>query len=120
MAGNSFAFATTLIQCVCGACLPHKALQKLLASGANGLDSLYEQILSSASWTEDFCQIIGTIMVLKDNKSISFLSSLLSLHHEEVICELLEAQSIIKIPGDDNEPIMLYHTSLLDFLTIQS
>jgi len=120
MAGNSFAFATTLLQCVGGDRMPHRALQKLLASGVNGLDSLYEQVLSSASWTEGFCQILGTITVLKDNKSISFLSSLLSLPHEEVICELLEVQSIIKIPGDDNEPIILYHTSLRDFLTIQS
>jgi hypothetical protein len=119
-AGSSFAFATTLIQYVGGDRLPHKALQKLLTSGVNGLDSLYEQVLSSASWTKDFCQILGTITVLKNNKSISFLSSLLSIHHEEVICELLEVQSIIKIPGDDNEPIMLYHTSLWDFLTIKS
>ena len=120
MAGSSFAFATTLLQCVGGDCMPHRALQKLLASGANSLDSLYEQVLSCASWTEGFCQILGTIIILKDNKSISFLSSLLSLPHEEVICELLEVQSIIKIPGDDNGPIMLYHTSLRDFLTIQS
>jgi len=119
-AGSSFAFATTLIQHIGGDCMPHKALQKLLASGVNSLDSLYEQVLSSASWTEDFHQILGTIMVLQNNKSISFLSSLLSLHHEEVICELLEVQSIIKIPGDDNEPIMLYHTSLWDFLTLKS
>ena len=119
-AGGSFAFATTLIQCVGGDRMPHKALHKLLGSEVNGLDSLYEQVLSSASWTEDFCQILGTVMVLKDNKSISFLSSLLSLHHEEVICELLEVQSIIKIPGDDNEPIMLYHTSLRDFLMVKS
>ena len=98
--------------------MPHKALQQLLE--ANSLDSLYEQVLSSASWTEGFCQILGTIMILKDNKSISFLSSLLSLQHEEVICELLQVQSVIKIPGDDNEPIMLYHTSLRDFLTIKS
>ena len=119
-AGSSFAFATTLLQCVGGDRMPYKALQKLLASGADGLDSLYEQVLSSASWTEDFCQILGTVIVLKDNKSISFLSSLLSLHHEEVICELLDIQSVIKIPGDDNEPVMLYHTSLRDFLTIKS
>jgi hypothetical protein len=59
-------------------------------------------------------------MILEDNKSISFLSSLLSLQHEEVICELLQVQSVIKIPGDDNEPVMLYHTSLRDFLTIKS
>jgi len=119
-ADGSFAFATTLIQCVGGDHMPHKALQKLLAIEANGLDSLYEQVLSSASWTEGFCQILGTIMILKDNKSISFLSVLLSLQHEEVICELLQVQSVIKIPGDDNEPIMLYHTSLRDFLTIKS
>jgi hypothetical protein len=119
-AGSSFAFATTLIQCVGGDLMPHKALQKLLASGINSLDPLYEQILSSASWTAGFCQILGTIMILEDNKSISFLSSLLSLPHEEVICELLQVQSVIKIPGDDDEPIMLYHTSLRDFLTIKS
>ena len=119
-ADGSFAFATTLIQCVSGDHMPNKALQKLLAFEANGLDSLYEQVLSSASWTDNFCQILGTIMILEDNESISFLSSLLSLQHEEVICELLQVQSIIKIPGDDDEPIMLYHTSLRDFLTIQS
>ena len=120
MAGGSFAFATTVIQCVGGDLMPHRALQRLLASRVTGLDSLYEQILSSASWSEDFCQILGTIMVLTNNKSISFLSSLFSLHHEDVICELLQVQSIIKIPGGDNEPVMLYHTSLRDFLTIKS
>ncbi|KIK01532.1 hypothetical protein K443DRAFT_98399 [Laccaria amethystina LaAM-08-1] len=119
-AGSSFAFATTLIQCVGGDLVPHRALEKLLATGVNGLDSLYEQVLSSASWSGDFCQILGTIMVLKDNKSISFLSSLLSLQHEEVICGLLQVQSIIMIPGDDDEPVVFYHTSLRDFLTIQS
>ena len=59
-------------------------------------------------------------MILEDNQSVSFLSSLLNLQHEEVIHELLQVQSIIKIPGGDNEPIMLYHTSLRDFLTIKS
>ena len=118
--GSSFAFATTFIQCVCRDRMPHKALQKLLATGVNGLDLLYEQVFSSASWTDNFHQILGTIMILEDNKSISFLSSLLSLQHEEVICELQDIQSVIEIPGHDDEPIMLYHTSLPDFLTIKS
>ena len=119
-AGNSFAFATTLIHYVGGDPMPHKALQQLLESGADGLDPLYKQVLLSASNTAAFCQILGTIMILKDNKSISFLSSLLSLWHEEVIHELLGVQSIIKIPGHDDQPIMLYHTSLRDFMTIKS
>ena len=119
-AGSSFAFATTLIQFVGGYPMPHNALQKLLKSGVNGLDSLYEQVLSSASGTADFHQIIGTIIILEDSKSITFLGSLLHLQNEEVFCELLGVQSIIKIPGNDDEPVMLYHTSLQDFLTIKS
>ena len=55
-----------------------------------------------------------------NNHTISFLSSLLNLLLEEVIHELLRVQSIIKIPGHDDEPIMLYHTSLWDFLSIES
>jgi hypothetical protein len=95
-AGSSFAFATTLIQFVRGYPMPHKALQKLLESGVNGLDPLYEQVLSSASGTADFHQILGTIIILEDNKSITFLSSLLHLQNEDVVCELLGVQSIIK------------------------
>ena len=119
-AGSSFAFAMTLIQFVGGDSMPHKALQQLLESGADGLDPLYKQVLCSASRTAALHQILGTIMILEDNQSISFLSCILYLQHEEVIHELLGVQSIIKIPGDDDEPIMLYHTSLRDFLTLKS
>ena len=119
-AGSSFAFAATLLQFVGGDSMPNKALQQLLESGADSLDLLYKQVLSSAAWTAALHQILATIMILEDNHSVSFLSSLLNLQHEEVIQELLGVQSIIKIPGDDNQPIMLYHTSLRDFLTIKS
>jgi hypothetical protein len=119
-AGSSFAFAATLIQFVGGDSMPQKALQLLLESGANGLDPLYKQVLSSASRTAALHHILGTIMILEDNQSITFLSSLLHLQHEEVIHELLGIQSIIKIPGHDDQPIMLYHTSVRDFLTIKS
>ena len=119
-AGSSFAFAMTLIQFVGGNSMPHKALQQLLESGADGLDPLYKQVLSSASGTAALHEILGTIMILEDNQSIPFLSSLLNLQHEEVIHELLGVQAIIKIPGDDDQPIMLYHTSLRDFLTLKS
>ena len=119
-AGSSFGFATTLIQFVGRHSMPHKALQQLLESRVDGLDPLYKQVLSSASWTAALQQILGTIMILEDNQSISFLQSLLYLQHEEIIHELLGVQSIIKIPGDDDQPIMLYHTSLRDFLTIKS
>ena len=50
-AGSSFAFATTLTQYVGGDSMPHKAMQQLLESAADGLDPLYKQVLSSASRT---------------------------------------------------------------------
>jgi len=48
-AGSSFAFSATLIQFVGGDSMPHKTLQQLLESGADGLDPLYKQVLSSTS-----------------------------------------------------------------------
>ena len=119
-AGSSFMFSATLVRLVREAPMPYKVLQEVLDSGSNGLDPLYKQVLSSASQTPAFHQLIGTIMVLQTNQSINSLSSLLDIQAAEIVLELLKVQSIVKIPGDDNELIVLYHTSLLDFLTIKS
>ena len=121
-AGNSFMFAITLIQLVRSSTMPDEALQQVLSSEITGLDPLYMQVLSNAyaSHTPALDQILGTIMVLLSNHSILFLSSLLSLHPKGIVCGLLAVQSIVKIPGGDDEPIMLYHTSFRDFLTTKS
>ena len=111
-AGSSFMFAATLVRLVREAPMPYKVLQEVLDSGSNGLDPLYKQVLSSASQTLAFHQLIGTIMILQTNHSINSLSSLLDIQAGEIVHELLKIQSIVKIPGDDNEQIMLYHTSL--------
>ena len=119
-AGSSFMFAGTLVRLVREAPMPYKVLQKFLDSGSNGLDPLYKQVLSSTSQTPAFHRVIGTIMILQTNLSINALSSLLDIQAGEIVLELLKVQSIVKVPGDDNELIMLYHTSLRDFLTIES
>ena len=119
-AGSSFMFAATLIRLVREDPMPYKILQEVLDSGSNGLDPLYKQVLSSASQTTAFHRLIGTIMILQTNPSINFLSLLLDIPAGEIVLELLKVQSIVAIPGDDDEPIMLYHTSLRDFLTIKS
>ena len=59
-------------------------------------------------------------MILQTNQSINTLSLLLDIQAGEIVLELLKVQSIVKIPGDDNELIMLYHTSLQDFLITKS
>ena len=119
-AGSSFMFAGTLVWLVKEDSMPYKVLQEVLDSGSNGLDPLYKQVLSSASQTPAFHRLIGSIMILQTNQSINSLSLLLDIQAGEIVLELLKVQSIVKIPGDDNELIMLYHTSLRDFLTIKS
>ena len=119
-AGSSFMFAATLVRLVGEDPMPYKVLQEVLDSGSNGLDPLYKQVLSSASQTPAFHQLIGSIMILQTNQSINSLSLLLDIQAGEIVLELLKVQSIVKIPGDDDELIMLYHTSLRDFLTIKS
>ena len=119
-AGSSFMFAATLVRLVREDVMPYKALQEVLDSGTNGLDPLYKQVLSSASQTPAFHRLIGTIMILQTNQSINSLGLLLDIQAGEIVLELLKVQSIVKILGDDNELIMLYHTSLRDFLTIKS
>jgi len=119
-AGSSFMFAATLVRLVGEDPMPYKVLQDVLDSESNGLDPLYKQVLSFASQTPAFHRLIGSIMVLQTNQSISSLSLLLDIQAGEIVLELLKVQSIIKIPGHDDELIMLYHTSLRDFLTIKS
>jgi hypothetical protein len=119
-AGSSFMFAATLVRLVRENPMPYKVLQEVLASGSNGLDPLYKQVLSSASQTPTFYRLLASIMVLKTNQSINSLGLLLDIQAGDIVLELLKVQSIVKIPGDDNELIMLYHTSLRDFLSIKS
>lgn len=120
MAGSSFMFAVTLIQFIGTSTIPDEALQQVLSSGITGLDPLYKQVLLNASPTPVLDQILGTLMIIFENPSIIFLSSLLCLQPQKIVQELLAVQSVVKIPGDDDEPVMLYHTSLRDFLIDQS
>ena len=119
-AGSSFMCAATLVRLVKENPMPYKVLQEVLDSKSNGLDPLYNQVLSSAPQTPAFHRLIGSIMILQTNQSINSLSLLLDIQAGEIVLELLKVQSIVKMPGDDRELVMLYHTSLRDFLTTKS
>jgi len=93
-------------------------LQEALAAEA-GLDTLYSQVLSDAHRDDNFDRVIGTVTVLRHAMSITSLAQLLRLQSEEIVQTLLGVQSILMIPGDDNQSIQLFHTSLRDFLTSQ-
>jgi hypothetical protein len=119
-AGGSFMFATTLIYWIEASEFPDRDLKVVLQSDVMGLDPLYKQVLSEVSLTPSFYHILGTIMILVENQSITALSKLLKFQSREIIHDLLAVQSLLLIPGDDDQPIQLFHTSLRDFLTSQA
>lgn len=119
-AGGSFMFATTLISWIEASEFPDRDLKLVLQSDVVGLDPLYKQVLSEVSLTPSFHHILGTTMILVENQSITAISKLLGFQSREIIHELLAVQSLLLIPGDDDQPILLFHTSLRDFLTSQA
>jgi hypothetical protein len=114
-ASSSFIFAFTLINYVDDS-QPHQKLPIALSANA-GLDPLYAQVLLAAPRSQNFKRVIGTILLLTSNLSITALGHLLQLDTADILEALLGVQSILMIPGNDNQPVQLFHTSLRDFLT---
>jgi hypothetical protein len=113
---GSFVFANTLINSVNdGSDLPHRKLSVALTAHA-GLDPLYTQVLSATPRSQNFDRVISTIMLLKYPLSVVSLGHLLHLETADILHAILGIQSILFIPGDDDEPVQLFHTSLRDFL----
>ncbi|TDL30207.1 hypothetical protein BD410DRAFT_780754 [Rickenella mellea] len=113
-----FIFASTLLRYVEAATMPHRELPKLLDAHV-GIDPLYSQVLSFASRDDHFDRVLGTVILLQESLPLPQLSHLLQLEYEEVLVELLQVQSVLKVPEDDKQPVQLMHTSLRDFLTTE-
>ena len=114
-----FIFATTLINFICNQNgLPQDILRMALTADA-GLNTLYKQVLADAPLDRNFERVLGTIILLSSPLSTISLGHLLQLRAEDIVQALLGTQSILMIPGDDNQPVQLFHTSLWDFLISQ-
>jgi hypothetical protein len=81
-----------------------------------GLDHLYTQVFSTVPHEDRFDQVIGTIMLLREQLAITELACLLELAAGDILQAVLGIQSILRIPEDDDQPIQLIHASLRDFL----
>jgi hypothetical protein len=115
-ASDSFIFAFTLINFVNdGNDLPHRKLPIALRAHA-GLDPLYTQVLSATPHSQNFDRVIGTIILLESPLSVASLGHLLQLSTADILHAILGIQSILLIPGDDDQSVQLFHTSLRDFL----
>jgi hypothetical protein len=96
--------------------LPQDNLQTALTAEA-GLDTLYSRVLLHAHRNDNFDRVLGTVMLLREYLDITALAELLGLRAADVVQTLLGVQSVLMIPGDDCQPIRLFHSSLRDFLT---
>ncbi|KAG6838992.1 hypothetical protein H0H87_001914, partial [Tephrocybe sp. NHM501043] len=79
---------------------PQQKLQQILNSHL-GLDPLYAQVLSNANRDDAFTKVLSAIIYLKRQLSITDLAKLLDLTSEVVVTQLMEIQSIIRIPPDN-------------------
>ncbi|KAG6824492.1 hypothetical protein H0H87_011647, partial [Tephrocybe sp. NHM501043] len=114
--GGLFIFAATVVSFIMdGKGSPQDKLQQVLNSHL-GLDPLYAQVLSNANRDDAFTKVLSAIIYLKRELSITDLAKLLDLTSEVVVTRLMEIQSIIRIPPDNQGSVQLNHASFRDFL----
>ncbi|KAJ2922624.1 hypothetical protein H1R20_g14451, partial [Candolleomyces eurysporus] len=106
--GGSFIFASSVYKFIMGSntasndqTTPMDRLPLALKMNP-GLDGLYTQTLARSEHLPYFLDITSTIALL------------------EVVNVLVNLQTIIQVPGTDDMPVTLFHTSLRDFLTTHS
>jgi tetratricopeptide (TPR) repeat protein len=85
-----------------------------------GLDGLYAQTLARSEHLPHFTAVISTIALLFAPLPTSGIAELLGINTYEVVNVLVNLQAIIQVPGTDDIPVTLCHTSLRDFLTTES
>jgi hypothetical protein len=82
-----------------------------------GLDTLYARTLSRSQHLPHFTAVISTFALLFKPLPIVDIAELLGIEAYEVVRVFINLQAIIHIPGTDDLPVTMCHTSLRDFLT---
>ncbi|KAJ2935724.1 hypothetical protein H1R20_g1370, partial [Candolleomyces eurysporus] len=123
--GGSFVLASTIFKFIVQSATPEDPLTPMerlpLTLSMNGLDGLYAQTLARSQHLPHFQNIISIIARLELSLPISAIADLLGIQAFEVVRVLLNLQAIIHVPGNDEKgEVTLCHTSLRDFLTIES
>jgi tetratricopeptide (TPR) repeat protein len=85
-----------------------------------GLDGLYAETLERSEDVPHFLNVISTIALLETPLPTSGIAEVLGIRTCEVVNVLVDLQAIIQVPGTDDIPVTLCHTSLRDFLTTQN
>jgi len=111
-----FIFAATVVSYIMDSKgSPREKLDQVLESHV-GLDPLYIQVLLSANRDQYFLGVLAALVLLFKQLSINSLACLLEMGTDEVVARLLEIQSLIRIPANNNDVVQLNHASFRDFL----
>ncbi|KAJ3550904.1 hypothetical protein NMY22_g132 [Coprinellus aureogranulatus] len=118
--GGSFIFMTTVVKLLfdsklMGGQTPMERLPLILNTKPE-FDDLYMSILEPSKDLPHFRDIIGTIALAQEAVSIAQIAELLEVKAPNVASVLINLHAIMRIPGNDRDPITLWHTSLRDFL----
>ncbi|KAJ2930588.1 hypothetical protein H1R20_g6500, partial [Candolleomyces eurysporus] len=121
--GGSFIFASALFKYIVNPTDDLSTPMDRLPHTLNmnpGLDTLYSRTLSRSQHLPHFSEIISAIALLSEPLPIVGIAELLGIESFEVVRVLVNLQAIIHIPGTDDLPITMCHTSLRDFLTTKT
>ncbi|KAJ2920867.1 hypothetical protein H1R20_g16225, partial [Candolleomyces eurysporus] len=121
--GGSFIFASALFKYIVDPTDDQSTPMDRLPHTLNmnpGLDILYAKTLSRSKSFPHFSDIISTLALAFEPLPIKGIAELLGIETFEVVRVLLNLQAIIHIPGTDDLPVTMCHTSLRDFLTTEN
>ncbi|TEB22687.1 hypothetical protein FA13DRAFT_1474938 [Coprinellus micaceus] len=119
--GGSYIFMTTIIKLLFApstkdGLTPMERLPQILEMKPN-FDDLYREILEPCMHFPFFLEILATIALAFKPLSIVQIAELLDIETFKVTNVLINLHAVMQIPGDDQSPVTLWHTSLRDFLT---
>ncbi|KAJ2919102.1 hypothetical protein MD484_g1299, partial [Candolleomyces efflorescens] len=121
--GGSFIFASALFRYIIdptdNSSTPMDRLPHTLKMNP-GLDTLYAKTLSRSQNLPYFSNVTSALTLIFEPLPIIGIAELLGIDTFEVVRVLVNLQAIIHIPGTDDLPVTMCHTSLRDFLTSQS
>ncbi|KAJ2928106.1 hypothetical protein H1R20_g9001, partial [Candolleomyces eurysporus] len=121
--GGSFIFASALFKYIVDPTDEQSTPMDRLPHTLNmnpGLDTLYAKTLSRSHHLPHFSDVISTLALTFEPLPIIGIAELLGIECFEVVRVLVNLQAIIHIPGTDDLPVTMCHTSLRDFLTTES
>ncbi|KAJ3538070.1 hypothetical protein NMY22_g5323 [Coprinellus aureogranulatus] len=122
--GGSLIFTSTILKFILEADTDGLTPMERLPLALNinpGLDGLYRQTLSRSEHIPHFLDIVAVVVLFADARpTITQVAMFLGIHNFEVVRVLVNLHSILQVPGDDDTPVTICHTSLRDFLQDES